>query len=291
MVEWFNMLISKRHRDAARKAEEEAAKMPAPPRLGRRESEPHSMTLVHIYEVLQANFEGTHHALWDLHHYFKHVGGTTFDLQFDVSFFLNFHVPKLLPSYKAWEFGNRVPDVAFNIMSRSTWRNDLSEISDICAALGIPVYVVFAPYHVASQFYKPPFLRVYLLQEDGTYKNVTVRHACLREDGSIELQHVVQLPQTIPFWVGLTQTDKLGPDDVGIYQLVLIDPDTKRPLQTKTEHLTRENQQLSRENQQLSRENQQMSEQLRHLSEQVRQLQEDLQRYRELLKKYGILTD
>ncbi|MHA1733083.1 MAG: hypothetical protein ACTSU5_14140 [Promethearchaeota archaeon] len=49
------------------------------------------------------------------------------DLQFDISFFLNWDFPRSLSSYKTSEFGNRVPDLAINVLSRSTWRGDLSE--------------------------------------------------------------------------------------------------------------------------------------------------------------------
>ena len=54
------------------------------PRLGRRESEPHSQEIMYLYDVLSTNFPESR-TLWDLHHYFA-VNGTEFDIQFDISF-------------------------------------------------------------------------------------------------------------------------------------------------------------------------------------------------------------
>ncbi|NMC08243.1 MAG: hypothetical protein GYA24_23760, partial [Candidatus Lokiarchaeota archaeon] len=39
------------------------------PRIGRRESEPHSAEISYLHDVLTVNFP-QHHAIWDLHHYF-----------------------------------------------------------------------------------------------------------------------------------------------------------------------------------------------------------------------------
>src|SRR5271157_3610046 len=42
---------------------------PSLPRIGRRESEPHSAEVSYLHDVLEANFEGSR-VFWDLHHYF-----------------------------------------------------------------------------------------------------------------------------------------------------------------------------------------------------------------------------
>ena len=55
------------------------------PRIGRRESEPHSFEVSNLHDILTSNFP-EHHALWDLHHYFK-LEGEEIDIQFDISFF------------------------------------------------------------------------------------------------------------------------------------------------------------------------------------------------------------
>ena len=111
------------------------------PRIGRRESEPHSFEISYLHDVLTSNFE-KHHTLWDLHHYFR-VEGEEIDIQYDISFFLNFTLPYTLSSYRASEYGHRIPDLAINILSKSTWKTDLSENLDISRILKIPCYIVF----------------------------------------------------------------------------------------------------------------------------------------------------
>ncbi|MHA1765802.1 MAG: hypothetical protein ACTSVK_06020, partial [Promethearchaeota archaeon] len=43
---------------------------PKRPRLGRRESEPHSAEVSYLYDVLRTNFPDDR-VMWDLHHYFQ----------------------------------------------------------------------------------------------------------------------------------------------------------------------------------------------------------------------------
>ena len=74
--------VSTRHRDA-----EPDTFDPNVPRLGRRESEPHSAEVTYLHDVLTTNFP-EHRTMWDLHHYFKKEGAE-FDIQFDISFFKN----------------------------------------------------------------------------------------------------------------------------------------------------------------------------------------------------------
>jgi hypothetical protein len=63
---------------------------PDVPRLGRRESEPHSSEITYIHDVLTANFPESR-TVWDLHHYFTGekppLKGKKIDIQFDISFF------------------------------------------------------------------------------------------------------------------------------------------------------------------------------------------------------------
>ncbi|MHA1821864.1 MAG: hypothetical protein ACTSU2_13080 [Promethearchaeota archaeon] len=66
--------------------EEEDPWLENPPRLGRRESEPHSYEITRIYDILKTNFNDSR-VTWDLYHYFN-VDGDTLDIQFDVSFFI-----------------------------------------------------------------------------------------------------------------------------------------------------------------------------------------------------------
>ena len=135
-------------------------------RLGRRESEPHSAEVTYLHDVLTTNFPKGR-AVWDLHHYFLGnkgaLKGEKIDIQFDVSFFKDLKISHTLSSYKAREHGGRIPDLAINVLSKNTWRNDLSENVDKCKDLSIPVYALFSPYEVTSKVYHPPFLRVFIL--------------------------------------------------------------------------------------------------------------------------------
>ena len=279
--------VSTRHTNA----DEEIKPLEAP-RLGRRESEPHSTEVSYIYEVLQTNFSPPHHVLWDLHHYFQLEDGTELDVQFDISFFLNFKIPFRLSSYKASQFNGRKPDVAINILSRSTWRKDLVDIVDICRLLKIPVYIVFAPYHVATKIYEPPFLRVYLLQDDETHKIIEIRHICVKENGTIDFQHVAKLPETIPFWVGLKKLPEKGEKNQDLYRLIFIDPQTKQILETRFERFkaaaeAREAQ-LKADFEKFKAAAEAREAQLKA---DIEHLKQELEKYRRLLKKHGILDD
>ncbi len=254
-----------------------------PPRLGRRESEPHSTEVSYLYDVLMTNFSEQHHTLWDLHHYFLWEDGTELDLQFDISFFLNFKIPFLLPSYRASNFKHRVPDVVINVLSRSTWRKDIGEIPDLCCYLKIPVYIIFAPYNVATKFYQPPFLRVYILDQDTeAYKQITIRHTCIQKDGTIDFRYVVQLPAPIPFWVGLSKSEKKGPQNQTLYRLVLIDPKTKQLLGTRIEKERIEAEKAKAEAEKAKAE----AEKAKAEAEKAKA---EAEKYRSLLKKHGLL--
>ena len=139
-----------------------------PLRLGRRESEPHSAEVTYLFDVLSSNFPN-HRTIWDLHHYFL-LGGVRVDVQFDLSFFMDFNVPEDLPSYDSTEYNNKIPDLVINVLSKSTWEKDLSKIQEICRKLKIPIYIVFLSYPIAPTIFTIPFLRVYELEKDGNYR-------------------------------------------------------------------------------------------------------------------------
>ncbi len=191
------------------------------PRIGRRESEPHSFEISYLHDVLTENLQ-EHHTLWDLHHYFQ-VEREIIDVQFDISFFLNWSLPYTLSSYRASEFGNRIPDVAINILSKSTWKTDLSENLDICRILKIPVYIVFCPFDVATKLYSPPFLRIYFLTQEyplTSYKDL--REVCIHSDGTLNLEHVIDLGESIPFAVGLQELEKKHEGSRALFRMVLV---------------------------------------------------------------------
>ena len=211
---------------------------PEQPRLGRRESEPHSMEVTYLYDVLTTNFpEGR--ALWDLHHYFipskGALKGTRMDLQLDISFFKELDVPVALPSYDAIMHEGKIPDICINVLSKSTWRADLSEHVDACRDLSVPVYVVFSPYNIASKRYAPPFLRAYVLQEDGTYKEEELRSITVEEGGSIDDSKVIDISDNLPFRLGLMQLKKQFLGGAPLFRLILLDPLKKLILPTRRE--------------------------------------------------------
>ena len=202
---------------------------PNEPRLGRRESEPHAAEVTYLHDVLTTNFPSGR-AVWDLHHYFLGTKGVLkgekIDIQFDVSFFKDFKISHTLSSYKARDHEGRIPDFAFNVLSKSTWRNDLSENVDKCKNLSIPVYAVFSPYKVTSRLYHPPFLRVFILQDNETYEEKELRAITLEEGGAIIEKNIINLHDKLPFSLGLMRLKQLHEGKQSLYRLILINPST-----------------------------------------------------------------
>ncbi len=108
---------------------------PWQPRLGRRESEPHSHEITYLYDALTHNYPN-YRIIWDLHHYFS-FQGERLDIQFDISFFMDLDIPITydLSSYNAEKYGNKVPTLAINILSNSTYGKDLRETMNFVQAL------------------------------------------------------------------------------------------------------------------------------------------------------------
>lgn len=175
---------------------------PEVPRLGRRESEPHSLAISVLYDIIKTNFPKDR-GFWDLHHYFK-IHGEEYDIQFDISYFKDFECTELLPSFKSWEFNNRIPTMAINILSKSTYLKDLSLNLDVCRKIGIPIYVVFFAYPVAPKYYPIPYLRVYRL-ENGNYHQYEIQQAAIANDGKLNVKGLISFPDLLPFKLGLVQ--------------------------------------------------------------------------------------
>ncbi|MHA1714663.1 MAG: hypothetical protein ACTSXP_03380 [Promethearchaeota archaeon] len=212
---------------------------PTVPRLGRRESEPHAEEVTYLHDVLTTNFPDSR-TLWDLHHYFRDKEGHEIDIIFDISFFLNWKLDGLLSSYRAEEFNNRIPDVVINILSKSTYRADLSEHKECCQQLGIPCYIVFVPFNMESCPYKPPFLRVYLLDGEQ-YREVNVRSVALVEGTDLlNGNAIIDLGDRIPFRVGLLKRARLHFNGDSLYRLVLFEKSRDIPLLTELERLCKQ---------------------------------------------------
>ena len=213
---------------------------PDKPRIGRRESEPHSAEVAYIYEVLTLNFPNCR-TLWDLHHYFLGkkglVKGKKIDIQYDISFFKDFNIPYTLSSYNANKFEQRIPDLVINVLSKSTWKTDLSENVDICKDLEIPVYVIFSPYKVASKIYNPPFVRVFVLEDDGTYRQEDFQKITLKEDEEIDEKNIIDISSKVPFRLGLMQLKQKHEGGLPLFRLIFIDPSELKIFPSKMDML------------------------------------------------------
>nr|MDO8087749.1 Uma2 family endonuclease [Candidatus Sigynarchaeum springense] len=207
---------------------------PHKPRLGRRESEPHSAEVTYLYDVLRSNFPQDR-VTWDLHHYFI-VEGEEIDVVFDVSLFKGMSLPVQLSSYRAAEFGGRVPDLAINVMSKSTWRSDVGEHVDLCHMLKIPVYVIYAPFHVASRPYKPPFLRAYVADERGEYQARELRDVALKSGKEVNWDATIDCGGHLPFKLGLQELEGAKHEKGWqLYRLVIINPRERTIFRSKLE--------------------------------------------------------
>ncbi|MHA1270189.1 MAG: hypothetical protein ACTSPY_10420 [Candidatus Helarchaeota archaeon] len=258
---------------------------PLKPRLGRRESEPHSEEVSYIYEVLMSNFPNSR-TLWDLHHYFQ-LEDIEIDIQFDISFFLNWTYPYALSSYKASKFNNRVPDLVINILSKSTWRSDIGEHVDYCENLKIPIYIVYSSFYNTSKFYKPPFLRIYKLKGDK-YEHFDLREITLVEGGEVNSKFIMDLGEKTPFRIGIMLRKRKFEGNEPLYRLVIIDKDKDKVLSTRYELQKQVNVQLEHELEQAK----QTKSKLEHELEQAKQIKSKLeQKIRELeklLQKYHV---
>jgi Uma2 family endonuclease len=194
------------------------------PRIGRRESEPHSAEVTYLFHILKENFPNDR-VIWDLHHYFNYQGNKI-NIQFDVSYIKDIKIKHSLSSYRANEYKNRVPNMAVNILSKSTWKVDIGENMDYCRLLKIPVYIIFSPYNVASSIYKPPFIRAYLLNQTGNYEIIDIRDVCFKDQKLIE-NNVIK-SEAIPFWLGLIQLEEKHENDLPRFRIIVINPKTKQ---------------------------------------------------------------
>ncbi len=277
------LLRSTRHELAAKEenwSEEEK------PRLGRRESEPHSMGITYLYDVLTTNFPNDR-VLWDLHHYFT-IEGEEIDIQFDISYFRNFTIPYTLSSYRAKEHGNRIPTMAINILSKSTFYKDIGITVDRCWKLGIPVYVVFNPYLTHIPDYKAPFLRVYLLDRNKEYYSIhELRNVSITADGKLNPEYLIDCGDVVPFKMGLRRLSRQHQGNLPIYQLIFVDSKTMQILKTK-EEIAKERAQKAEEEAKRAKERAQKAEeeakrakeQLKTMEAQIKRLEEELKRFR-----------
>jgi len=246
---------------------------PNQPRLGRRESEPHSAEVTYLYDVLTTNFPSDK-TLWDLHHYFigkkGALKGQKIDLQFDVSFFKNMNIPYSISSYDASKYEGRVPDMVINVLSKNTWKNDLSENIDICKDLSISNYIVFSPYKVTSEIYAPPFLRAFILKDDGSYEQHDLRNVTLKEGEQIEeKKNIIDVSDKLPFRLGLMQLKRQYEREKPLFRIIVIDPSEPRILPTRWE-----------------KEKEEAEKKASEAEKKIKELEKNIQKYQE---KFGKL--
>jgi len=204
-----------------------------PPRLGRRESEPHSLGLYRIYDILTTNFPKDR-VIIDLHHYF-YLKGEKIDIQFDLTYFKNMNLKYTLSSFDSAKFDNKVPVMAVNILSKSTYLKDLGYIRDLCQELKIPIYVIFSTHDFSISLYKPPFLRVYILNGEGTYTEKTIRRGIHDEEGRVLETNIIDISQIVPFKLSLRKSELVHEGGSPNYDLVFLDPVTNELYKTRTE--------------------------------------------------------
>ncbi|MHA1344159.1 MAG: hypothetical protein ACTSQG_09245, partial [Promethearchaeota archaeon] len=262
-------------------------------RLGRRESEPHSAEITYIHDVLTTNFP-TCRTLWDLHHYFLGkkgaLKGKEIDIQFDVSFFKDFQITHTLSSYDARKYNGRTPDMAINVLSKSTWSKDLSENVDICKDLEISVYAVFSPFKVTSKIYYPPFLRVFILNDDGSYKQEELRKITLIEGEKIDENNIIDISNILPFRLGLMQLKKRHEGEKPLFRLIFIDPLEQRILPTIMEKEKEIAEEKAKEAEEKAKEAEMKAKEAemkaKEAEEKAKELEKDLKKYR---NKFGEL--
>ncbi len=220
-----------------------------PLRLGRRESEPHSAEVSFLFDVLSSNFP-QHRTMWDLHHYFL-IDGEKVDLQFDISVFLDFSIPEELPSYNASDFNYKIPDLVINVLSKSTWRKDLSEIQEICRRLKIPVYVLMLPYPFAPKVFPLPFLRAYILNDSNMYESFEINEFMYEKQKIVSEDSQIKLPKQFPVDLALERLSTTYYGRKTRSRLVLIDKKTNQKILSKSEQETQRADEAERKLQEL----------------------------------------
>ena len=105
--------------------------------------------------------------------------------------------------FRAWEHDNRVPDLVINVLYLFNMDERSLGYCKFCRAIKIPYYIVFAPYHVASRMYLPPFFTS--ISVDKTDPNREERHECVNREGQTDWNEneLITLEEGIPFGIGL----------------------------------------------------------------------------------------
>ena len=144
--------------------------------------------------------------------------------------------------------------MAINVLSKSTWREDFIENVDKCRLAQIPLYVVFSPFLVTSEIYAPPFLRLYIFQEDGSYKQIELHQITLPEGGEINADAILDTEGIVPFRFGLMELNQKHIDGKALFRLVLIHSEELQLLLSSKEQLILKMDQVHQETEQALQE-------------------------------------
>jgi len=82
--------------------------------------------------------------------------------------------------------------------------------------------VVYPAYDVASDYYKPPFLRVYSLKENN-YISRDIFTLAMESNGTINPAGIVDLGSEIPFRIGLMERKHKIFEDESMFSLLIFD--------------------------------------------------------------------
>ncbi|RMG33581.1 MAG: hypothetical protein D6732_11990 [Methanobacteriota archaeon] len=139
--------------------------------------------------------------------------------------------------------------------------------------MGIPVYVVFNDHLPEPEIVKAHFLKVIYKSKGGYSMKVLREWCCSEEDNTIDLDKTIDI-DILPFRLGIKKLkDKYWRKGKkhDLFQLILIDRKTGKPLKTKAEKAEEERRRAEEE-----RNN--AEEERKKAEEKVRKLQEELEK-------------
>jgi len=271
------------------------------PRLGRRESQHHGLELMYIYNIISTNFPNLL-ALNDLNHYFL-INEKKVNIQFDISIFKDFSLSGRIRSYDAEKFGNKIPIMAINILSKSTWRKDFSDNLEKCRLIKIPYYVVLFIQPIDSidaEIYHYPSIRLYRLNSSGYYDYKVLSEILYDENNIVNEEAILDCSDLLPFRIGLQKIKERDIEGKSLYRIIFIkkeslemyltDSELKDKIIEKKDQLIEEKEQMIKNKDQLIEEKEQMiknKDQLIEEKEQIiKKIEEENQQLKKELEKY-----
>jgi len=113
---------------------------------------------------------------------------------------------------------------------------DINEIVEKCQLLQIPIYIVFTPYHVASNQCRAPFLQVYILDSNMVYRTITINEAAAKEGvEGFASDKMISLAPRLNLSVGLELLKEKYNGILDLFRLFFVDLTKNERLKTETE--------------------------------------------------------